>query len=163
MTKICNGSDKYVTNGIYEYIHVIRLNAIDNIRIPRRSWDERLLSMIGRLMRETSWRKHKKQTSVNWLQNDRNQKKTAGFKSSNLMGELRPAKGISLSFNKTAGRAGRTNSTIVSKYQYSNPVNFIPLNILFHLCVSVKWSLNYSVLSSVQKSVFTLTSYNTIQ
>ena len=28
------------------------------------------------------------------------------------MGELRPAKGISLSFNKTVGRAGRTNSTI---------------------------------------------------
>ena len=28
------------------------------------------------------------------------------------MGELRPAKGISLSFNKTVGRAGRTNRTI---------------------------------------------------
>ena len=80
------------------------------------------------------------------------------------MGELRPAKGISLSFNKTAGRAGRTNSTILSKYQYSNPVNFIPLNILFHLCVSVKWSLNYSVLSSVQKSVFytDFVQYNTV-
>ena len=68
--------------------------------------------MIGRLMRETSWQKHKKQTSANWLQNDRNQKKTAGFKSSNLMGELRPAKGISLSFNKTVGRVARANSTI---------------------------------------------------
>ena len=91
----------------------MRPNAIDNIRIRRRPWDERLLSMIGRLMRETSWRKHKKQTSVNWLQNDRNQKKkSAGFKSSNLMGELRPAKGISLSNNKTVGRAGRTNSKI---------------------------------------------------
>lgn len=112
LTKICNGSDKYVTDGIYEYIHVIRLNAIDNIRIPWQPWDGRLLSMIGRLMRETFRRNHKKQISVNWLQNDRNQKKTAGFKSSNLMGELRPAKGISLSFNKIVVRAGRTNSTI---------------------------------------------------
>ena len=53
------------------------------------------------------------------------------------MGELRPAKGISLSINKTVGRAGRANSKIkkatkpkketksyqkkwftVSKYQY---------------------------------------------
>ena len=32
--------------------------------------------------------------------------------------------------------------------------NFILLNILFHLCVCVKWSLNCSVLSPVQNSVF---------
>ena len=31
--------------------------------------------------------------------------------------------------------------------------HFILLIILFYLCVSVKWSLNCSVLSSVQKSV----------
>ena len=32
---------------------------IDDIRIPRRPWDERLHSMIARLKRGTFWQKHK--------------------------------------------------------------------------------------------------------
>ena len=34
-------------------------NAIDDIRIPRRPWDQRLHSMIARLKRGTFWQKHK--------------------------------------------------------------------------------------------------------
>ena len=56
---------------------------IDHIRIPRRPWDERLHSMIARLKRGT----FSKNTNKHWLvkaeslQNDRNQQKTARFKS----------------------------------------------------------------------------------
>ena len=56
---------------------------IDDIRIPRRPWDERLRSMIARLKRELFG----KNTNKHWLvaaeslQNDRNQQKTATFKS----------------------------------------------------------------------------------
>ena len=58
------------------------LNNEDDIRIPRRPWDERLHSMIARLKRGTFWQKHK-QTWVSrgqkhitpLLQNDRNQQK----------------------------------------------------------------------------------------
>ena len=64
-------------------IHVlIDLTSIDDIRIARRPWDERLQSMIARLKQGTFWQKHK-QTLVSrgqkhttpLLQNDRNQQK----------------------------------------------------------------------------------------
>ena len=64
-------------------IHVlIDLTSIDDIRIARRPWDERLQGMIARLKQETFWQKHK-QTLVSrgqkhitpLLQNDRNQQK----------------------------------------------------------------------------------------
>ena len=64
---------------------------IDDIRIPRRPWDERLYSMIARLKREL----FSKNTNKHWLvkaeslQNDRNQQKTARFKSWNLTGKLK--------------------------------------------------------------------------
>ena len=64
---------------------------IDDIRIRRRPWDERLHSMIARLKRGT----FSKNTNKHWLvkaeslQNDRNQQKTARFKSWNLTGKLK--------------------------------------------------------------------------
>ena len=86
-------------------------------------------------------------------------------------------KGIPVAINKTVGRAGRTNSKNYGLKTATKPkeetrsnlengefncvknvnirtllYNFILLVILFYLCVSVKWSLNCSVLSSVQKS-----------
>ena len=87
-------------------------------------------------------------------------------------------KGIPVAINKTVGRAGRTNSKNYGLKTATKPkeetrsnlengefncvkmsifesflYNFILLTILFYLCVSVKWSLNCSVLSSVQKSL----------
>ena len=63
----------------------------DDIRIPRRPWDERLHSMIARLKRGLFG----KNTYKHWLvaaeslQNCRNQQKTARFKSWNLTGKLK--------------------------------------------------------------------------
>ena len=56
---------------------------IDDIRIPRRPWDERLHSMIARLKRGTFWQNTNKHwlVAAESLQNDRNQQKTARFKS----------------------------------------------------------------------------------
>ena len=87
-------------------------------------------------------------------------------------------KGIPVAINKTVGRAGRTNSKNYGLQTATKPkeetrsnlengefncvkmsifesflYNFMLLTILFYLCVSVKWSLNCSVLSSVQKSL----------
>ena len=64
-----------------------KVSLIDDIRIPRRPWDERLHSMIARLKRGTFWQKHKQTFNKHWLveaeslQNDINQQKTARFKS----------------------------------------------------------------------------------
>ena len=59
---------------------------IDDIRIPRQPWDERLHSMIARLKRGTFG----KNTNKHWLvaaeslQNDRNQQKLQDLKAETL-------------------------------------------------------------------------------
>ena len=66
--------------------------SIDDIRIPRRPWDEILYSMIPRLKRGTFWQKNTNKhrlVAAESLQNDRNRQKTAIFKSWNLKGKLK--------------------------------------------------------------------------
>ena len=74
--------NNWYTNNIHAIISARSLaeNAsIDDIRIPRRPWDERLHSMIARLKRELFG----KNTNKHWLvaaeslQNDRNQQKNS--------------------------------------------------------------------------------------
>ena len=125
---------------------------LDGIRIPRRPWNERLCSMVFFCC-------------------------CCEANAGNFLAKLK-YKGIPVAINKTVGRAGRTNSKNYGLKTATKPkeetrsnlengefncvkmsifesflYNFILLTILFYLCVSVKWSLNCSVLSSVQKSL----------
>ena len=146
---------------------------IDDIRIPRRPWDERLHSMIARLKRGT----FSKNTNKHWLvkaeslQNDRNQQKTARFKSWNLTGKLKGylfqktklwEELVALTAKVKKPRSQKKKQEVSKKMVYCVKMSilesflliFFLAIILFLLCVSVVWSLNCSVLSSVPNSVF---------
>ena len=57
----------YVPDCIYHAAQRM-LPEIDDIRIPRRPWDERFHSMIARLKRRTFWQKHKQTlVSSGWI------------------------------------------------------------------------------------------------
>ena len=134
---------------------------MDDIRIPRRPWDERLHSMIARLKRGTFWQKKNKHwlVAAESLQNDRNQQKTARylFQKTKLWEEL-----VVLTVKFKKPRSQKKKQEVIKKMVYcvkmsileSFLYNFILIIILFLLCVSVVWSLNCSVLSSVPNSVF---------
>ena len=133
--------------------------------------------MIARLKRGTFWQKHKQPLAKHWLrsrceslQNDRNQQKTAKFKSWNLPGKLKGylfqktklwGELVVLTAKVKKSRSQKKKQGVIKKMVYcvkmsileSFLYNFLLIIILFLLCVSVVWSLNCSVLSSVENSV----------
>ena len=105
------------------------------------------------------------------MQNDRNQPKTVRFKSWNLRGKLKGylfqktklwEELVLLTAKVKKPRSQKKKQEVIKKMVYcvkmsileSFLYNFLLIIILFLLCVSVVWSWNRSVLSSVPNSVF---------
>ena len=129
--------------------------------------------MIAKLKRGTVFKNSNKYwlVAAESLQNDRNQQKNARCKSWNLTGKLKGylfhetklwEELVVLTAKVKKPRSQKKKQEVIKKMVYCVKMsilepflqNFILLIILFLFCVSVVWSLNCSVLSSVPNSVF---------